>query len=346
MEQLFVPGIRLMAQIFGTSQAWRQVCQSLGSDGAGLVGPHALRRLVAEMEHHEPQWRTQAEVQVRRAIEDLTHQVDDLNVKIFQRQQQEDARVGPEARRLRIMLADLRSEGNLLVRLYHRLFTVPGVKDRLVRAERALVTATLELRGRLDQCSARHRDLQSRFEQHVQAAVQQHTQRLVRLQAALRSPELAGASAELEVAELLANLPDTYMVLHDVHLELDRAVRFDGNYLQTAQCDHIVVGPTGVFVIETKRWSRDFAGGGTGFSPFDQVARARFACQCILRDNGHHITARDIIANAGTHLDKPATSRTTICRADGVARHIMGRGQELTADQVHGMVGVLRRYLA
>jgi len=52
-----------------------------------------------------------------------------------------------------------------------------------------------------------------------------------------------GAEGEYLTAEALVNLPDSYAVLHDVtHPSIN------GNI------DHVVVGPTGVFALETKDW--------------------------------------------------------------------------------------------
>lgn len=53
-----------------------------------------------------------------------------------------------------------------------------------------------------------------------------------------------GAEGERVIAELLeSDLPDSYHVFNDV--------RFPG---RTANIDHLVVGPSGVFVINTKNW--------------------------------------------------------------------------------------------
>ncbi len=50
-----------------------------------------------------------------------------------------------------------------------------------------------------------------------------------------------GARGEEKVASLLAALPETYHVFHDFEAE--------GGHV-----DHVVVGPAGVFAIETKNW--------------------------------------------------------------------------------------------
>jgi len=54
--------------------------------------------------------------------------------------------------------------------------------------------------------------------------------------------DLKGRLGEKDVASVLKGLPEGYTVLHDVEMEW-------GNI------DHVVVGPTGVFAIETKNWN-------------------------------------------------------------------------------------------
>src|SRR5690349_8886179 len=63
----------------------------------------------------------------------------------------------------------------------------------------------------------------------------------------LRRAELfeRGAEGERLVAAVLAQLPPEWFVLNDLHWpDRDRA-----------NIDHVVVGPTGVFVIDAKNWS-------------------------------------------------------------------------------------------
>lgn len=67
---------------------------------------------------------------------------------------------------------------------------------------------------------------------------------------------LIGAGGEEYVIGVLSQLPDEYHVLNDVNLRFDRAFhwREEDEYIRTCQIDHIVVGPTGIFLLETKNW--------------------------------------------------------------------------------------------
>lgn len=68
---------------------------------------------------------------------------------------------------------------------------------------------------------------------------------------ACRKAWSSGAEGEREVADALAKLPDCYCVIHDIST----------NY---GNLDHVVVGPKGVFAIETKRWKGSVSADGNG----------------------------------------------------------------------------------
>jgi hypothetical protein len=55
----------------------------------------------------------------------------------------------------------------------------------------------------------------------------------------------AGRKGERQVSARLAKLPDDAIVLNDVHVR-------SGSH--TAQIDHLVISPRGIFVLESKRW--------------------------------------------------------------------------------------------
>ncbi|MED1855013.1 nuclease-related domain-containing protein [Brevibacillus borstelensis] len=60
-----------------------------------------------------------------------------------------------------------------------------------------------------------------------------------------------GLKGEKNTKKLLATLPDSYTVLSDIKVEVEG---------KSSQIDHIVVGPTGVYVIETKNMNGSIVG--------------------------------------------------------------------------------------
>lgn len=151
------------------------------------------------------------------------------------------------------------------------------------------------------------------------------------------SPELAGATAELEVIGRLELLPDSYFVFNDVRLKATRKIRFDGAYLQSAQLDHLVLGPTGVFAIETKCWSRSTAESGSHHDPFDQSARAGYLCYDLLKQKFGTTRVHSVIAHLGSLPAAPRDTKVHAVRPENLRSFITdyahGR-QELSAEQI------------
>lgn len=77
--------------------------------------------------------------------------------------------------------------------------------------------------------------------EEVARAAREKAERLLRHSAAYAK----GAAGERATAEILASLPESWIVLHDL--------RWPGR--QRANIDHVAIGPTGVFVIDSKNWA-------------------------------------------------------------------------------------------
>ena len=127
-----------------------------------------------------------------------------------------------------------------------------------------------------------------------------------------------GARGEERVAYELASLPETYTVFHGMEAGA-------GTSGGAGDIDHVVVGPAGVFVIETKNWSgRVTVRGGEVLydghkphrSPIEQVAAAGRAVERLLRERGQDdVTVRRVVCFAGSEpeADGPAAGEAEIC---------------------------------
>lgn len=151
------------------------------------------------------------------------------------------------------------------------------------------------------------------------------------------SAEMAGATAELDIISRLELLPDSYFVFNDVRLKANRKIRFDGNYLQSAQVDHLVLGPTGVFTIETKCWSRATAEKGSHHDPFDQAARAGYLCYDLLKQKFGTTRVHSLIAHLGSLPAAPADTKVQTVRPENLRSLITDWGygrQELSPERI------------
>lgn len=155
-------------------------------------------------------------------------------------------------------------------------------------------------------------------------------QAILHLRSLLSSAELAGAEAELAVIDRLRTLPSSVVVFNDVRLKATRYIRFNGIGLISAQVDHVVLTPAGVFVIETKRWSQRFVDSGDFHDPFDQASRANYLCYDLLRRNFGKTRVRSVIACGGSLPDPPRESYIKVVRPENLTSYILGfRNTEL-----------------
>ena len=121
-----------------------------------------------------------------------------------------------------------------------------------------------------------------------------------------------GAEGEEKVARELLKLPDTYTVINDYRLEFSRPIydRNNDDRIHSIQIDHVVVGPTGLYLVETKNWSRDSVENTELFSPIKQLKRNNFAIFVLL----NQAVERGDIDNFSNHWgDKKISLKNILC---------------------------------
>lgn len=88
---------------------------------------------------------------------------------------------------------------------------------------------------------------------------------------------VSGAVGETAAIRELKKLPESFFILNKATLSFSRAIRWRKyhQYAKSCKIDHVVVGPTGIFLIETKNWNpqRIYH---TKFTPHMQIDRAGY----------------------------------------------------------------------
>lgn len=108
-----------------------------------------------------------------------------------------------------------------------------------------------------------------------------------------------GALGEQKVAKTLEKLSDEYFLINDFSVSFSKPIynRKENDYIKSVQIDHILVGPSGVFIIETKNWSEKSLENFSLRSPVEQIRRSSFALFTLLNNeisnyslrlNSHH----------------------------------------------------------
>lgn len=161
------------------------------------------------------------------------------------------------------------------------------------------------------------------------------------LRAAVDGPHFGGAIGEEVIAHWLRGLDASHWVLHDLYIRFDTPVTLFGDQVFGAQIDHIVVGPSGVMVIDTKNWSRAYACRGGVRDPYEQAATAAHIVRCTLREFGLEGPVRGAVAACG-HLPKRRSDTwVSVVRPDTILESITRSTPCLAPSDVAAIVEAL-----
>lgn len=95
-----------------------------------------------------------------------------------------------------------------------------------------------------------------------------------------------GALGEQKVVKTLENLSDEYYLINDFDVSFSPAIynKQENDYIKSVQIDHILVGPSGIFLIETKNWSEKSLENLSLRSPVQQIKRSSFVLFKLLNN--------------------------------------------------------------
>lgn len=327
-----------MAIVIGESGAWKDVLSVTRSKGIVLVDPADVGRQLSEAQKTLTQ-------QLALIQDDLAREERALDQQVVQARSQYKHDVS-------LVIKELQSD---IARIEGRLDSPNGTPRRWF----AQVCVRLSVRYAIGQRRSQHQAYIRQLAQKVTQAEQElanftanrqseidartgaarHT--IDVLQGIATSSELPGAIAERAVIKELGRLPNGYVLMNDVHLEYHKYIHFDGDYLKTAQLDHVLIGPAGVYVIETKNWSQEFLASGQYFSPFKQVKRASYLCYRILNEAGFSCHVRSVVACGGAMPAKSPDSHIPVVPVTRLFSFVQYGERALSAQQIDQIWRVL-----
>lgn len=111
------------------------------------------------------------------------------------------------------------------------------------------------------------------------------------------STYIYGALGEQQVVKKLESLSDEYSLINDFSISFSKPIyNSQGkDYIKSVQIDHLLIGPSGIFLIETKNWNAESLENLSLFSPVKQIKRTSFAIFKLLNNE---------ISNYHLRLDK------------------------------------------
>jgi hypothetical protein len=101
---------------------------------------------------------------------------------------------------------------------------------------------------------------------------------------------VAGAVGEAAVVNTLQQLSDDYYLINDFSIKFSRPIynRKENDKIYSIQIDHLLVCKSGIFLLETKNWSKSSIENLDLRSPVKQIRRTSFALFVLLNSGSRH----------------------------------------------------------
>jgi len=160
------------------------------------------------------------------------------------------------------------------------------------------------------------------------------------------NPLHAGAKGENKVIDELSKLDDSYHVLAGIDVQLARWVTYNGKKnLRSAQIDIIVVCPKGVFAIEVKNWSDNYAKNNQkGLNPYEQTERAGRVLWILLQDIIKGTRVTNVLLSIQGNMSYNQNYRSVfVSSLDRINQFLENRQDSLTEKEVNKIVKNLQR---
>lgn len=98
---------------------------------------------------------------------------------------------------------------------------------------------------------------------------------------------ISGAIGENLVVKEIKKLPDNYVLINDFKLSFSRPIFYkkQNQRIYSIQIDHLLISKAGIFIIETKNWSKASVNSLSLRSPIEQIERSNFALYVFISKN-------------------------------------------------------------
>ena len=336
-----------MANIYRQVGSLTQLIAELVSEGIGDFRTiDEIRSFQNDYNHSLDRIRKKYGEILRHEVVDLESEYERLSLKLHRKIQERESLLINELEELKGTLAG-NEERNMFMRLFfffrkkrltkRKKFLETSFEEELRRPFRKGFTKINSIRSEIED---RRNNADNWVERYAASDIEERK----RILSVFRKHKYLfyGAEGEERVTRELSRLPDTHIVINDYRLKFSQPVhdRNNDDKIYSIQIDHVVVGPTGLYLVETKNWSRDSVENPELFSPIKQLKRSNFAIFVLL----NKAVERGDIDNFSNHWgDKKITPKNILCLMNHRPNQEFQYVKTLSANQIVQYVGNQRQ---
>ena len=157
-----------------------------------------------------------------------------------------------------------------------------------------------------------------------------------------------GTRGENIVIDELSKLDDSYHILCGVRLQLSHWVTYNGKKnLKSAQMDIVVVCPKGVYMIEVKNWSNQYANKNKkGLNAYEQTERAGRVLWISLQGIFRKVRVTNVLLSVKGNLEYNKSYRSVfVSSLDRINYFLMRKEDILSEKEIKNIVKDLKGHV-
>ena len=286
-----------MAKIYGNIGSFVELVKKMN----GIYSPASLAEVTAfknDFSKAPLRIRENAKERVLEEISNLKKELEELSADYDEKLNRREELLIGEKNNLeqRINIYSARAN-NVIIRLYYFLKLRPLLKRKKLlddHFEEERKRPFMDLENKILSIKESVSYGEVNLEKLIEEIVQSKIEKLNNIRSLLlkNNKLYEGAIGEQKVLDELKKFPDSFSVINNFQRRFEKGIyqKKTNDWIYSVQIDHILIGPTGIFLIETKNWSQDSIENKSLFSPVKQVNRARHALYCYLNnaiENGY-----------------------------------------------------------
>jgi hypothetical protein len=222
----------------------------------------------------------------------LAHEIERLRDSIAEKKKEIGSMLEMEIESLKEQLDRLPANPSSIIGVYIAFFQKIYLKSKVWFSERRMASrisnSVEDELNVLNLAINRHEYLSSEFGKALEDSSLSELQEIDKKKKIIDAlyTTIYGAIGEHKVVKELEKLSDDFILVNDFTCLFDPPIynKQDEDYIRSIQIDHVLIAPSGIFLIETKHWSEKSLMNLELRSPVQQVKRNSYALFKILSD--------------------------------------------------------------
>ena len=221
--------------------------------------------------------------------------------KLEQRIQKKNEIINLESEKINNKVSDLQTkidsiknnkEKNFIKKLSSilKLYVLKNKSNHLLKNKPELINSfTKEISKEIESDELFIKKYESEKQKLIEKRAKPKTEKLEYTRNVLENSKnlISGAIGENLVVKEIKKLSDDYVLINDFNLSFSRPIfyRKHNQKIHSIQIDHLLISKAGIFIIETKNWSKSSVNSISLRSPIEQIIRSNFALYIYISQN-------------------------------------------------------------